>query len=85
MTGAYRFSVTPGETTVMEVEAVLFPRADLNEVGIAPLTSMYSHSPSDHLSNADYRPSVHDSKDLRFGRHRANSSGGLSPILQRRS
>ncbi|MBU2533560.1 MAG: glucan biosynthesis protein, partial [Alphaproteobacteria bacterium] len=41
VSGAYRFVVTPGDETVTEVEAVLFPRLVMEEVGIAPLTSMH--------------------------------------------
>ena len=63
VTGAYRFSVKPGEDTQMDTEVTLFPRRDLPHVGIAPLTSMF-------LFNAigrpveDYRNAVHDSDGL---------------------
>jgi glucans biosynthesis protein len=63
ITGAYRFSIKPGEDTQMDVELTLYPRRDLEHVGIAPLTSMY-------LFNAmgrpveDYRNAVHDSDGL---------------------
>ena len=39
--GAYRFSVTPGIETLMDVDVTLFPRVALDNIGIAPLTSMF--------------------------------------------
>lgn len=65
ITGAYRFTSNPGATTVIEVEAVLFPRRDVNHVGIAPLTSMFDFGPQDPIrSREDFRPRVHDSEGL---------------------
>lgn len=62
--GAYRFGVRPGETTVFDVESVLYPRADIDEPGIAPLTSMYLFGPKDRRRAEDWRPAVHDSDGL---------------------
>ena len=64
--GAYSFRVTPGAETVMEVEARLFPRADLNAAGIAPLTSMYHFGPESRVGVDDFRDAVHDSGALRM-------------------
>ena len=63
-TGAYRFEVEPGEATIMDVEATLYPRRPLTHVGIAPLTSMYLHGPGHHRIDDDFRPAVHDSDGL---------------------
>ncbi len=63
-TGAYRFVIQPGESTVMDVEMTLYPRKALPHVGIAPLTSMFLHSPADQRPGADFRPAVHDSEGL---------------------
>ncbi len=41
MTGAYRFVVKPGVTTVVDVKMVLFGRRAVRRLGIAPLTSMF--------------------------------------------
>jgi periplasmic glucans biosynthesis protein len=64
VTGAYRFQIRPGRDTVMLVEAVLFPRVELAEVGLAPGTSMFMFSASDRSGVDDYRPQVHDSDGL---------------------
>jgi len=63
-TGAFRFTVRPGETTVMDVESVLFPRIDIGQAGVAPLTSMYYFSGSDPIRPDDWRTAVHDSDGL---------------------
>lgn len=64
--GAYRFIVTPGAETVMEVEARLFPRTDIAAAGIAPLTSMYFFGPEKRAGVDDFRDAVHDSDALRI-------------------
>jgi len=67
-TGAYRFVITPAgsdrQETVMEVTARLFFRADVPELGIAPLTSMFLFAETNRASFDDYRPQVHDSNGL---------------------
>lgn len=68
VTGAYRLIVTPGATTVMEVTARLFFRKDVEELGIAPLTSMFLYSEKNRAGFDDYRPNVHDSDGLRIVR-----------------
>jgi glucans biosynthesis protein len=61
--GAYRFDINYGDSTVMDVTAVLFPRVDLPEVGIAPMSSMYQRG-TDDGSAADGRYEIHDSDGL---------------------
>ena len=62
--GAYRFVLTPGETTTIDVTAELFFRRDVAQLGIAPLTSMFLFAPNDRGSFDDYRLRVHDSEAL---------------------
>jgi glucans biosynthesis protein len=64
ITGALRFTIRPGEDTVFDVEATLYPRADIAEAGIAPLTSMFYFDGNDRFDVDDYRPAVHDSDGL---------------------
>lgn len=66
VTGAYRFVIRPGEDTVMEVTARLWFRADVEQVGIAPLTSMFLYDDKNRARFDDYRPRVHDSNGLRM-------------------
>lgn len=72
-TGAYEFQIRPGETTVVDVNAVLYFRepslvleANMNAppiktVGIAPLTSCYWFGKTSERKPDDYRSEVHDS------------------------
>lgn len=62
--GAYRFTIRPGDPTVMDVEMTLYPRTELQQVGLAPLTSMFYFAPNDHLGIDDFRTAVHDSNGL---------------------
>ncbi|MCV6585031.1 MAG: glucan biosynthesis protein G [Marinibacterium sp.] len=64
VTGAYRFDISPGDSAVMEVEAVLFPRTDLDNVGLAPLTSMFFFDETNRHRFDDFRPAVHDNDGL---------------------
>jgi len=63
-TGAYSILITPGENTVMEIDATLFPRVDLPRIGIAPASSMFFFGPQDREGVSDFRPAVHDSDGL---------------------
>lgn len=64
VTGAYRFDVSPGTNCVMEVEATLFPRVQLENVGIGPLTSMFFFDETNRHRFDDFRPAVHDNDGL---------------------
>ncbi|MBS0564874.1 MAG: glucan biosynthesis protein [Proteobacteria bacterium] len=66
VTGAYRFVVTPGADTTVEVTARIFFRAAVDELGIAPLTSMFLFSDNNRSRFDDYRKQVHDSDGLRI-------------------
>lgn len=62
--GAYRFGIYPGAPTRMDVEATLFPRVEMDHVGIGALTSMYTFGTMDASEIPDYRTAVHDSNGL---------------------
>jgi len=66
VTGAYQFTVRPGEQTLMDVEANLYPRRDMAQVGIAPLTSMFKFNATNRSDFHDYRKAVHDSDGLQI-------------------
>lgn len=66
LAGAYTFVIRPGEATVMEVTADLFPRQPIELLGIAPLTSMFLFGPNDRVGIDDFRPRVHDSEGLQI-------------------
>lgn len=62
--GAYRFTIRPGEETLMDVELKLFARRDLTHVGFAPLTSMFMFDDKNRARVDDFRSAVHDSDGL---------------------
>ncbi len=64
LTGAYRFTVRPGAQTQIDVEAILFARAEVTRLGLAPLTSMYLFGSADRGTWDDPRLSVHNSDGL---------------------
>ena len=56
--------LTPGADTVMDVALHVFPRVEIADIGIAPLTSMYLKGPMHAAVSDDFRPRVHDSDVL---------------------
>jgi len=64
VTGAYRFIITPGAETIMDVTVRLFTRQKVEKLGVAPLTSMYAFGENDDRLNHDFRPEVHDSDGM---------------------
>ena len=63
-TAAIRFTVRPGDDTVMDMETALFPRVDLSEAGVGTGTSMFYFDASDRMGVDDWRQGVHDSDGL---------------------
>ncbi|KNZ30673.1 MAG: glucan biosynthesis protein D [Methylibium sp. NZG] len=73
-TGAYQFTLRPGDATAVDVRMRLFLRDSqalglppITTLGIAPLTSMFLHgenAPRSREQAGDFRPEVHDSDGL---------------------
>ena len=58
LAGAYRFIITPGSPTVMEVKCALFTRKgakNFQKIGLAPLTSMFFYGEEKNGRPGDYR------------------------------
>lgn len=68
VTGAYKFVMTPGNTTEIEVTARLNFRQDVEQLGVAPLTSMFLFGERNRTDFDDFRPNVHDSDGLQIVR-----------------
>jgi glucans biosynthesis protein len=64
ITGAYRFSITPGPSLTMDVDSALYPRKAIERLGIAPCTSMYQCGENDRRMAYDFRPEIHDTDGL---------------------
>lgn len=66
VTGAFQFVITPGSTTVAKVNCTFFPREEIREFGVAPLTSMFFYDQNSHPPYSDFRPEVHDCDGLQI-------------------
>ncbi|SEN51485.1 glucans biosynthesis protein [Roseovarius tolerans] len=65
VTGIYHFTMRPeGAETEVEVRCTLLPRVALENVGIAPLTSMFYFDATNRHRFDDFRAAVHDSDGL---------------------
>jgi glucans biosynthesis protein len=62
--GAYRFAITPGDVLVMDVDAALYPRKEIERLGVAACTSMFQTGENDRRVANDWRPEIHDSDGL---------------------
>lgn len=76
--GAYRFVLTPGIDTVMDVTARLYLRSTVGKLGLAPLTSMFYFGRGQHPVEDDFRPAVHDSDGLSI--HMGNDEWVWRPL-----
>ena len=63
---AFRFTVRPGEDTIFDTETATYPRTDIAQAGLAPLTSMFLFDANDRMRFDDWRAAVHDSNGLQF-------------------
>jgi len=64
--GAYRFVIDVGDTQVMDVDAALYPRKQIERLGIAPGTSMFFAGKNQKNISEDWRPEIHDSDGLQI-------------------
>ena len=62
--GAYQFTITPGPETIVDVVAEITLRRPVQQLGIAPFSSMFWFGESTHPRPYDFRPEVHDSDGL---------------------
>ena len=65
VTGAYQFTMKPGDITKMKVKSVLYFRKKVDVIGLCPMTSLfwYGENTRQYFPN-DFRPEVHDSDGL---------------------
>lgn len=69
ITGAYRFTIHCEPTrVVMDVEKHIHARQDIKQLGIAPMTSMYSCGTSERMRCDTIHPQIHDSDRLAMWR-----------------
>ena len=81
--GAYRFAITPGDTTLMDLDIALYPRNEIERLGIAPCTSMFQAGENDRRKGNDWRPEIHDSDGLSM--HSGNGEWLWRPLRNPRN
>jgi glucans biosynthesis protein len=64
--GAYRFIIDAAEPLTMDIDAALYPRKQIERLGIAPGTSMFLVGKNDRRVDNDWRPEIHDSDGLQI-------------------
>jgi periplasmic glucans biosynthesis protein len=65
LSGAYQFIVCPGKETVMYVKSTIFLRKKVQQLEIAPFTSMFFYGENTSIRPVDdFRPEIHDSDGL---------------------
>lgn len=68
VTGAYRFvSERTPQGVRQDIDAALFPRRAIVELGLMPMTSMFWYDQASRASRTDWRPEIHDSDLLAIG------------------
>ncbi|KQN56988.1 MULTISPECIES: glucan biosynthesis protein G [unclassified Erwinia] len=63
-TGAYRFLITPGKDSTVDVQSKVFLRDKVGKLGVAPLTSMFLFGANQPSPVTNYRKELHDSNGL---------------------
>ncbi len=56
--GAFRFTLRPGEATIIDTECTFFPRAQIDNYGLASMSATHLLGFLDHKKFDDYRPNV---------------------------
>lgn len=80
ITGAYRFAseLTP-QGVRQDVDAALFPRRAIAELGLMPMTSMFWYDQASRATRTDWRPEIHDSDLLAFAS--ADGTSHARPLI----
>jgi periplasmic glucans biosynthesis protein len=66
ITGAYHFAIDVADTLMMDIDAALYPRKQIERLGVAPGTSMFLCGSNDRRVGSDLRLQIHDSDGLQL-------------------
>lgn len=58
ISGAFQFTIRPGEATIIDTECTLFPRTAIDNYGLATMSATHLLGFMDHKKFDDYRPTV---------------------------
>ena len=66
VTGAYRFTLRPGDATIIDTECTLFARVAVDSLGLATMSATHLSGPIDERRDDDLRPSVSEVTGLQM-------------------
>ncbi|MBV9287947.1 MAG: glucan biosynthesis protein, partial [Hyphomicrobiales bacterium] len=66
VTGAFRFTIRPVETTIIDTEMTLIARVATDKLGIGAMAAAYLFSPLDHRRPDDSRAAVYEATGLQM-------------------
>jgi len=66
LTGAFHFTLHPGDATIIDTELTLVTRSEVDHLGLGVMTATYLFGPLDHHHADDVRPSVYDISGLQI-------------------
>ena len=66
VTGAYRFTLRPGDATIIDTECALFARVAVDNLGLATMSATHISGPIGERRNDDLRPSVSEVTGLQM-------------------
>jgi glucans biosynthesis protein len=66
VTGAYRFTLRPGEATIIDTECTLFTRAAIDHYGLGAMQGAFLFGPIDRHRSEDVRPGVYEINGLQM-------------------
>ena len=66
LTGAFHFTLRPGDATIIDTELTLVARVAVDHLGLGAMTATYVFGPLDHRHSEDVRPAVYDTGGLQI-------------------
>ncbi|MDE2578812.1 MAG: glucan biosynthesis protein [Hyphomicrobiales bacterium] len=66
LAGAYRFTLRPGEATMIDTELTLVPRVNVDHIGVAPMSATCLTSPLAQRRTDDVRPTIAEAGGLQM-------------------
>jgi glucans biosynthesis protein len=66
LTGAFHFTLRPGEATIIDTELTLVARVAVDHLGLGAMTATYVFGALDHRRPDDVRPAVYDVEGLQI-------------------
>jgi glucans biosynthesis protein len=60
LTGAFHFTLRPGDATIIDTELTLVTRVEVDHLGLGVMTALYFFGALDHRHADDVRPAVYD-------------------------